>query len=81
MVGYALDLGGTVTAEHGLGAGYKREFLLRVPSSTPLMLSLKRLLVPASSTGKVFRRNRSRRSRIEGLEAGGNGLSVVSCRL
>jgi D-lactate dehydrogenase (cytochrome) len=57
MVGYALELGGTVTAEHGLGAGYKREFLLREhPSSTPLMRSLKRLLDPAGilNPGKVF---------------------------
>ena len=57
MVGYALELGGTVTAEHGLGAGYKREFLLREhPSSTPLMRSLKRLLDPNGilNPGKVF---------------------------
>ena len=57
MVGDALELGGTVSAEHGLGAGYKREVLLREhPSSTPLMRSLKRLLDPAGilTPGKIF---------------------------
>ncbi len=57
MVEYALALGGTVSGEHGLGAGYKRDFLAREhPSTIALMRSLKQLLDPHGilNPGKIF---------------------------
>jgi D-lactate dehydrogenase (cytochrome) len=57
MVEYALALGGTVSGEHGLGAGYKRDFLPREhPSTIQLMRSLKQLLDPHGilNPGKIF---------------------------
>lgn len=57
MVRYALKLGGTVTGEHGLGAGYKRQFLpIEHPSTMQVMQSLKQMFDPNSilNPGKIF---------------------------
>ncbi len=56
LIRYALSVGGTCAAEHGIGLGKQKFLLLEHPSSTPIMLAIKRLLDPKGilNPGKIF---------------------------